>query len=63
MELQKRSAPPKKFTEKTRFRKFLVDNKHLSSQKLLSALESVLKEFRNGGELTDDMSLIFLKRL
>ena len=56
-------SPSEEIYGETRFRKFLVDNKHLSSQKLLSALESVLKEFRNGGELTDDMSLIFLKRL
>ncbi|HRG47826.1 MAG TPA: PP2C family protein-serine/threonine phosphatase [Leptospiraceae bacterium] len=56
-------SPSEEIYGETRFRKFLVDNKHLSSQKLLSALENVLKDFRNDGELTDDMSLIFLKRL
>ena len=56
-------SPSEEIYGETRFSRFLVDNKNLSSQKLLSSLELVLKEFRNGGDLTDDMSLIFLKRL
>ena len=40
-----------------------MDNKNMPAETLLSNLQKALNDFRKGGDIMDDMSLIYLKRL
>lgn len=55
-------SPSDEIYGEDRLKKFLLDNRHLPSDFLLTNLENVLQDFRKGGDLTDDISLIYLKR-
>ena len=55
-------SPSDEIYGEDRLKQFLLDNRHLPSDFLLTNLENVLQDFRKGGDLTDDISLIYLKR-
>lgn len=46
-----------------KLKNFLMENQNIPAEKLLIKLQVVLDEFRMAGDLGDDMSLIYLKRL
>jgi hypothetical protein len=46
-----------------RLRKFLLQSKDIPPKNLLNNLKTTLQDFRKGSDLTDDISLIYLKRL
>ena len=51
-----------KYSEE-RLENFLLQNKDIPPKNLLNNLKTTLQEFRKGSDLTDDISLIYLKRL
>lgn len=56
-------SPSDELFGEERLRKFLAENKDMPSENLLKFLKIELDNFRKGGDLSDDTSLIYLKRI
>lgn len=56
-------SPSEEIYGEKKLKKFLMDNKNMPAETLLSNLQKALNDFRKGGDIMDDMSLIYLKRL
>ncbi|MBK8397407.1 MAG: SpoIIE family protein phosphatase [Leptospiraceae bacterium] len=56
-------SPSEEIFGEKKLKNFLMENQNIPAEKLLIKLQVVLDEFRMAGDLGDDMSLIYLKRL